>query len=153
MTDRQMKTLSEVTNFVKTLAKKVYSLLNRIQKNQTFEEKIDKEIRELEAGVERRLKEFDAVLDETKGTLTIRLINFAKNITKLIKVQEIFLRMANRRKSGRRLEESIQTIKEDLPAETQNRGDNQLENILNGFRVNSTNSNKQNSRYLMKVKV
>lgn len=157
MTDRQMKALTEFTILVKTLARKVSSLLNRIQENRTFEEKIDKQIRELEVSVRHRLKDFDAALDETSGVLTICLINFAKNIAggfaKLIKVKEIFLRMANSRKFGRHLEKSIQTIKEDLPAGTQDGVDNQLENLFNGLSISSVNTDKQSSRSLKKVKV
>jgi len=156
MTDSQVKAVTEFAVFVKTLTKKVCSLLNRLQENPTFEEKIDKEIKGLETCVGQRLKEFDAALDETSGTLTIRLINFARDIagsfTKLIKVQEIFLRMANSRKSGRRLEESIQTIKEDLPAWTQDSGDNQLENLFNYSSIKPVKSDEKRSKRLMQLK-
>ncbi len=80
MTDRQVNTIAEFAVFVKTLTGNVGSLLKRFQAGQTFEEKIDKEIRELEAGVRRRLKEFDEALDETNRALTIRLISVARNI-------------------------------------------------------------------------
>ena len=80
MTDRQVKAVTVFAVFVKTLAEKVCSLLKRFQAGQTFEEKIDKEIRELETGVRRRLREFDKALDETNIALTIRLIRFARNI-------------------------------------------------------------------------
>ena len=164
MTDSQMKAVTEFAVFVKTLTKKVCSLLNRFQEGHTFEEKIDKEIRELDAGIGQSLKEFDEALDETSGTLTIRLINFAKNIagsfTKLIKVQEIFLRMANSRKSGRRLEESIQTIKEDLPARTQDIGDplcclrqqTRGETLFNYSGIKSVKSDEKRSKRLMQLK-
>ena len=80
MTDRQVKAVTEFAIFVKTLTKKVCSLLNRLQESQTFEEKIDEEIRGLETCVGQRLKEFDKALEETSSTLTIYPIKFARNI-------------------------------------------------------------------------
>jgi hypothetical protein len=81
LTDSQAKAVTEFAIFVKTLTKKVCSLLNRLGENQTFEEKIDKEIRELETGIGQKLKEFDKALDETTITLTIRPIKLVRNIT------------------------------------------------------------------------
>ena len=80
MTDSQVKAVTEVAIYVKTLTKKARSLLNRIQENQTFEERIDKEIGELDAGIGQKLKEFDKALDETSSTLTIRPVKLVRNI-------------------------------------------------------------------------
>jgi len=80
LTEAQTKAAAEFAIFVKSLTKNVSSLLNRPQQGQTFEEKIDKEMRELEANVGWRLKEFDKALDETNETLTTRLVKFARNI-------------------------------------------------------------------------
>jgi hypothetical protein len=171
MTDRQAKAITEFAVFAKTLTKNVCSLLKRFQEGRTFEEKIDKEIRELEAGVGRRLKEFDEALDETNGTLTIRLIKFARDIvgsfTKLIQVQRIYLTMANSRKADRPLpapvvpaqvaqaqvEKSTQNISEESPARTQGGGDNKLENIFSGSSIKSANSDEKRSKCLMHLKV
>jgi hypothetical protein len=80
MTDRQVKAVTEFAVFVKTLAGNVGSLLKRFQPDLTFEEKVDEEIRELEASVGRRLKGFDKALDETNSALAIHPIKFARNI-------------------------------------------------------------------------
>ena len=80
MADSQVKAVTEFTVFVKTLTKKVCSLLNRLGESRTFEEKIDKEIRELDAGIGQKLKEFDKALDETTSTLTIRPVKLVRNI-------------------------------------------------------------------------
>ena len=80
LTEAQTKAAAEFAIFVKSLTKNVSSLLNRSQQGQTFEEKSDKEMRELEANVGWRLKEFDKALDETNETLTTRLVKFARNI-------------------------------------------------------------------------
>ena len=130
MTDRQAKAMAEFAIFVKTLTNNVCSLLKRFQEGQTFEEKIDKEIKELEAGIGQKLREFDKALDETNDTLTIRLIKFVQNITgsfaRLIQVQRIFPAMANRRKPDKLLKKSTQNIKEDSPARIQDTSDNEL---------------------------
>jgi archaellum component FlaC len=80
MTDSQVKAMTEFAIFVKTLTKKVCSLLNRLQESPTFEEEIEKEIRKLETGIGQKLKEFDRALDETNGTLTIHSIKFARDV-------------------------------------------------------------------------
>jgi len=80
MTDRQVKATTEFAIFVETLTENVRSLLNRLGESRTFEEKIDKEIRELDAGIGQKLKEFDKALDETTSTLTIRPVKLVRNI-------------------------------------------------------------------------
>ncbi|MFH1613726.1 MAG: hypothetical protein ABIG61_01400 [Planctomycetota bacterium] len=74
LTEGQTKTITEFAIFVKSLTGKVTSLLKHFQAKGTFEEKIDKEIKELEVSVRQKLKEFDEALDETKDTLTNRII-------------------------------------------------------------------------------
>jgi hypothetical protein len=156
MTDSQVKAVTEFAVFVKTLTKKVCSLLNRLQKSQTFEEKIDKEIRELDAGIGRRLKEFDAALDETSGTLTIRPVKFVRNITgsfaKLLQVRNLVLAITNRKKLDAPLKKPGHNIKEDSQVGIPNLCDGEFENLFNGLSIDSDNSNKESSECLMKVK-
>ncbi|PKL50074.1 MAG: hypothetical protein CVV39_02080 [Planctomycetes bacterium HGW-Planctomycetes-1] len=80
MTDRQVNAATEFPIFVKTVTENVRSLLRRFQENQTFEEKVDEEIKGLETCVGQKLKEFDKALAETDGTLTIHPIKFARDI-------------------------------------------------------------------------
>jgi hypothetical protein len=156
MTDKQVKAITEFAVFVKALTKNVGSLLKRFQPGLTFEEKVDEEIRELEASVGRRLKEFDAALDETGGTLTIRLINFARNIagsfTKLIPVQRIYLTMTNSRKSYSPLGKSPQNTKEDSLARPQDSCDNELETLFNYPGIKSVKRDEKRSKRLMQLK-
>jgi len=56
LTGSQVKAVTEFAIFVKALASKVCSLLSRLWENHTFEEKLDKEIMELEACIGRKLK-------------------------------------------------------------------------------------------------
>lgn len=156
MTDSQVKAITEFAVFVKTLTKNVFSLLKRFQAGQSFEERIDKEIRELETCVGRKLKEFDEALDETNGTLAIRLIKFARNIAgsfaELIQAQTIFLPIASRGKCAKPLGKSTQDINEDSPAQTQDGGDNQLENLFNYSSIKSVRSDEKRSKRLMQLK-
>jgi hypothetical protein len=151
MTDSQVKAVTEFAIFVKTLTKKVCSLLNRLQENQTFEEKIDKEIRELETGIGQKLKEFDKALEETSEALTIRIVKHAGNIisgfVRILRIRNVVLAIANRRKLDRPLKESSQNI-ENYQVEIPNPCDSQLENLFNGLSINSTNSNsnEENSK-------
>ena len=80
MTDRQVKAATEFAIFVKTLTENVRSLLRRFQGGQTFEGKIDEEIKGLEACVGQKLKEFDKALDETNSSLAIHPIKLARNV-------------------------------------------------------------------------
>jgi hypothetical protein len=104
MTDRQANVIAEFAIFAKTLTKRVRPLLNRFQQDRNFEEKIDKEIRELETSVRRKLRKFDKALDETKAALPTRLIQFARNITggfgNLFQARS-FVAVVNRRKSDK----------------------------------------------------
>lgn len=80
MTNAQTRALADFAAFAKTLAKQVCSLLTRFEKSQTFEEKIDIEMKELETHVRQKLKEFDEALSETPDILINRLSKYAGNI-------------------------------------------------------------------------
>ncbi len=155
MTDSQVKALAEFAIFAKTLTKHVYSLLNRFQAKDTFEEKIDKEIKELEVIVKQRLKEFDKTLDETKNTLTNCIISSAQNIagsfTKLFRVQKIFL--TNNKKSYGLLGKSTQNTNHDSPTRIQDSGDNYLEKLFNCSDIKSVTSHNKKSKFPMDLKV
>lgn len=56
MTDEQANSLVDFLNFTKTLTKEIRSLLTRFQRSQTFEEELDKEIKDIETHVKQRLK-------------------------------------------------------------------------------------------------
>jgi len=68
LTDDQANSIADFVNFVKSLTRNVDSLLTRFQKGQTFEEKIDREIKELKVHVKQRLKEFDEALSGHSNT-------------------------------------------------------------------------------------
>jgi len=61
LTGSPVKAVTRFAIFVKALARKVCSLFNRLWENHTFEEKLDKEIMELEACIGRKLKKVQDV--------------------------------------------------------------------------------------------
>jgi hypothetical protein len=157
MTDEQTKVITEFAVFVKTLTKNLCSLLKRFQENQNFEEKIDKEIRELETSISQRLKEFDKALEETNGSLTTRLTEFAREITgRLVKVlrgRNLVLTAADGRKTDKLLKKPTKSIKEDSQARVQDTGDSYLESVFNCSSIKSVKNNDgKKSKCLMDLK-
>jgi hypothetical protein len=142
MTDRQANVIAEFAIFAKTLTKRVRPLLNRFQQDRNFEEKIDKEIRELETSVRRKLRKFDKALDETKAALPTRLIQFARNITggfgNLFQARS-FVAVANKRKSDKISKKPAQNqdIEESFSAQRPNTNDDRLENLFNSLNIKS----------------
>ncbi len=157
MTDSQMKAITEFVAFVKTLTKNVCSLLQRFQAGESFEERIDREIREVEAGVGRRLKEFDEALDETSGILTTHLIRFVQNIhrglAKLFKGRSIIPAVANRRKSDKLPVKPPPNMKENSPKQPQDVYHGEVENPVNCSNIKSLRSDEKKSKCLMHLKV
>jgi len=132
LSEEQTKAAAEFAIFVKNLTENARSsLLNRSQQSQSFAEKIDKEIRELEAGVGWRLRAFDKALDETNETPTL-LVKFARNITSgvssVLQACGSIFSVKNRRKSGTLPEKPAYDIKENFSAGPPNTNDNELEN-------------------------
>jgi hypothetical protein len=79
LSDEEVTALVDFANFTRILAVSVSSLLNRLRKNETFEEKLDEEIKRLETYVKKRIKEFDEVLEDA---LTGRGRMFIKRLVK-----------------------------------------------------------------------
>ena len=67
MTGDQVKSLADFARFAKALTKDVRSLVTHFQKahGRTFDKKFDKEVKQMESHVKKRLKEFDESLEET----------------------------------------------------------------------------------------
>jgi O6-methylguanine-DNA--protein-cysteine methyltransferase len=150
LTDSQIKDIAEFANFVKTLTKNVCSLLNRFQQGRTFEEKVDKEIRELEASIGWKLKEFDKALEETKTTLTNRIIRFVQNIpwglATPFKGRSIILE-ANLRKPDKPPKKPLQETRENSPERLQDVYDSELENLVNSSNIKLLRNDSKKSKY------
>jgi hypothetical protein len=70
-TDEQVKNIADFAGFTKTLTENVRSLQRQLDgiNGQTFEQKLDAEIEQIERGVKKTLKEFDEALKETRAGL------------------------------------------------------------------------------------
>jgi hypothetical protein len=79
LSDEEVNALVDFANFTRVLAVSVSSLLSRLRKNETFEEKLDEEIKRFEIYVKKRIKEFDEVLEDA---LTGRGRMFIKRLAK-----------------------------------------------------------------------
>lgn len=177
MTDDQRKALVDFVNFVETLTKSVQSLLRRYQKTQTFEEKLDKEMKELETQVKQRLKEFDEALSETSDTLTNRLSKHVCDIAAGIRGRLKALALVCQRRKWTRentgttltVDNKINldvsssltkplahSIKEDSLRDSIDPQDRQLEALLNGpnmIGINEANSDNEKSERQIHLKV
>ncbi len=177
MTNAQTRALADFAAFVKTLAKQVCSLLIRFEKSQTFEEKLDKEMKEIETHVRQKLKEFDEALSETPDTLTNRLSKYVGDIAAGIRGRLKVLALAWYRRMW--IRENMRTtqtfdskinldvsssltkplahsIKEDSLRESIDPRDSELEALFDGpnmININEANSNSEKSERQIQLKV
>jgi hypothetical protein len=77
MTPDQVKAMVDFAHWVKSLTGKIGFVLEYFQKSPTFEEKIDRDIKELEAHIKAEFKKFNKVLEVKPDTLTIHLGKYA----------------------------------------------------------------------------
>ena len=64
LSDEEVNALEGFADFARNLATSVPSWLSCLRKNETYEEKLDEEIKRLETYVKKRIKEFDEVLED-----------------------------------------------------------------------------------------
>jgi hypothetical protein len=81
LSDEEANALVDFANFTKVLAVSVSSWLSRLRENETFEEKIDEEVKHLETYVKKRIKQFDEVLEDA---LSGRCRMFIKRLVKRV---------------------------------------------------------------------
>jgi len=145
LTDKQVSAMTEFAVFVKTLTGNVSSLLNRFRESQTFEEKIDKEIKELETHVNERLKECDEALSGTSDTLKYRLSKYISNkvesIYKFFKRKGVVLEETKKAKLDSHQAHRL----EDAPIDSINSCDTQLENFIDVLNINTGDSSSKKS--------
>ena len=82
MTDVEVKNLADFANFAETLAKDIRSLLIHFEdvRGQRFEEEFDKEVKQMETYVKKRLKEFEKTLTMREDNLKSRFIEYIRNL-------------------------------------------------------------------------
>ena len=157
MTPDQLNTMADFARWVKYLTQKVGSVLEYFQKSPAFAEKVDRDIKELEAHIKDQLKKFNEILEETPDTLTTRLIKFARNITgdigELLQIRDFVLTVANRRKPDELSKKSVQDIGKNFLSQIPNTNDDKLENLFNSSNIKSLRSDEKKSKCLMDLKV
>jgi len=156
MTQNQVKVLVDFANFVRTLTRNIHSLLARFQKvnSKTFDEKIDKEMEELEDHVNERLKEYDEVLSGTSDTLKYRLSKYVSNklesvINKFFKRKSFVPEEPEKTKLGSLPPHRL----EDAPTDSTDSRDTQLERFINVLDTNAGGSSSKKSERQIHSKV
>jgi hypothetical protein len=144
MTDSQVNAITEFAVFVKTLTKNVCSLLNRFQENPTFEEKVEKDIKELDAYIKTKLKKFDEALEETHDSLMTHLNKYVgKLVSSIPRFSQGQYFGITKRTDIVPLKEQTQGIREDSSAQTDNCSDDSLKGVLCGLNINTTKKNEK----------
>ena len=82
MTDAEVRNLADFANFAETLAKDIRSLLIHFEdvRGQRFEEEFDKEVKQMETYVKKRLKEFEKTLTVRENNLMSRFVEYIRNL-------------------------------------------------------------------------
>ena len=153
MTNAQTRALVDFAAFVKTLAKQACSLLKRSKKSQTFEEKVDKEMKELEIQVKMRLKEYDEALRGTSNTLKDRLNKYISNkvesIKKFFRAKRVGLEKVEKAKI-----DSNQAYRfENAPIDSIDSHDAQLESYIDVLDTNTGGSSSKKSEQQIYLEV
>lgn len=83
MTDAEVKNLADFANFAETLAKDIRSLLIHFEdvRGQRFEEEFDKEVKQMETYVKKRLKKFEKTLTIREDNLKSRFIEYIRSLS------------------------------------------------------------------------
>jgi len=155
MTEEQAKTLVDFVNFVKTLTRNVHLLICRFQKvnGQTFEEKLDKEIKEMEAQVKRRLKEYDEALSGTSSTLKYRLCKYVSDkvmsIKKFLRGKSFGLKETEKAKLDSLPPHGL----EHAPIDSIDSCHTQLESLIDVLNINTGGSSSKKSEQQIHLEV
>jgi exonuclease VII large subunit len=157
MTPEQVNGMVNFAHFVKSLTEKVHSVLGYFQKSPTFAEKIDRDMKELEAHIKAELKKFNEVLEETPDTLAIRL---SKDISALSgRARKFFthrgfsILKSNKVTHTKQPEGLPYNDKEEISTLRVNSPDEQVENLVYSLSETPTKHRGSKSKYQMYSKV
>jgi len=150
ITSDQVNAMVDFAHWVKSLIKKVQPVLEYFRKSPTFAEKVDKDIKELEAHIKAQLKKFNETLDETPDTLAIRLSKYAKALSG--RVWKIFTNggfsivKSNQVTPSKRSEGQPYGNKDGISAFVASPPDEELENLVHGLDISSAQKNNNESK-------
>jgi len=146
----QVNAMADFARWVKSLTKKVQPVLEYFRKSPTFAEKVDKDVKELEAHIKAQLKKFNEILDETSDTLAIRLSKYAKALSG--RVWKIFtnggfsILKSNQVTPSKRSEGQPYGNKDGISAFVASSPDEELENLVHGLDISSAQKNNNKSK-------
>lgn len=157
ITSGQVNAMVDFAHWVKSLIKKVQPVLEYLRKSPTFAEKVDKDIKELEAHIKAQLKKFNEILDETPDTLAIRLSKYAKALSG--RVWKIFtnagfsILKSNQVTPSKRSEGQPYGNKDGISAFVASPPDEELENLVHGLDISSVQKKNDKSKCYMYSKI
>jgi len=146
----QVNAMVDFAHWVKSLIKKVQPVLEYFRKSPTFAEKVDKDIKELEAYIKAQLKKFNEILDETPDALAIRLSKYAKALSG--RVWKIFtnggfsILKSNQVTPSKRSEGQAYGNKDGISAFVASPPDEELENLVHSLDISSAQKNNNKSK-------
>ncbi len=152
MTSDQVKAMVDCAHWVKSLTKKVQPVLEYFRKSPTFAEKVDRDMKELEAHIKAQLKRFNEVLGETPDTLAIRLGKYANilsgTVRKFFTQRRFSILKSKQLTHTKQSEEQPYNNKEKISAFVASPPDEELENLVDGLDISSAQkSNNKSKRY------
>lgn len=150
ITSNQVNAMVDFAHLVKSLIKKVQPVLEYFRKSPTFAEKVDKDIKELEAHIKAQLKKFNEILDETPDTLAIRLSKYAKALSgrvwKILTNGGLSILKSNQVTPSKPSEGQPYGNKDGISAFVASPPDKELENLVQGLDITSAQKNNNKSK-------
>jgi hypothetical protein len=149
ITSDQVNATTDSAQAVKSLIPKKQPSSEHFQKSLTFEEKINKDIKELDTCIKAKMEKFDEALEETQDDLTNHLKKYASS---LINGIPSFFRSRYigiiKGTNTEPLKESSQKIQEVSSAQTDNCFDELLEGVFHGLNTNTTGKSEKMKRQI-----
>jgi hypothetical protein len=156
MTSEQVNAMVNFAHFVKSLTEKVHSVLEYFQKSPTFAEKVDRDIKELEAHIKAQLKKFNEVLDETPDTLAVRLSKYVNALSEPVWkffTDQGFSILRPKQLMHTKQPEEQPYNKEEISTLVANSPDEEMENFVYGLNEPSAEHKNVKSKYRVYSKV
>ena len=150
MTQSQVNALVDFANFVKSLTKRIRPVWEYFNKGPTFEEEVDRDIKEIEAYIKAKLRKFDEALAETPDTLTTQLSkhghNLLGNVAGFFKYQGFDIKKLKRTQPKKQQKE-LRHNKQGSSARVGRSPDEQVKNLVCGLNITSTERRNGKSKY------
>jgi len=152
MTSDQVNAMVDFAHWVKSIIRKVQPLLEYFRKSPTFAEKVDRDMKELEAHIKAKLRKINEVLEETHDTLAVRLSKYAKTlrgkVSNFFTNEGLSILRPKQLTHTKQSEKQPYNNKEKISAFVASHPDEELENLIDGLDISSAQkSNNKSKRY------